>query len=196
MIRLALLRHGPTAWNAQKRLQGRTDIALCPDALADLADLGPPGWAAGWHWVASPLVRAVETARALGREPEIVPALVEMDWGDYEGETVAALRARHGAAFTTAEDRGLDFRPPGGESPADVQARLRPWLAGIAGGGRDVVAVTHKGVIRAALCLATGWDMMGKPPVKLDWKALHRFTVDADGTLTLDQANLPLEPRP
>ncbi len=193
MIRLALLRHGPTAWNVQKRLQGRTDIPLSPDGFAGLA---APGWTADWHWVASPLTRAVETARALGREPAIVPALIEMDWGAYEGETIAALRACHGAAFTAAEDRGLDFRPPGGESPGDVQTRLRPWLREIAAGGRDIVAVTHKGVIRAALCLATGWDMMGKSPVKLDWKALHRFTVDGDGTLTLDQANLPLEARP
>jgi probable phosphoglycerate mutase len=196
MIRLALLRHGPTAWNAQKRLQGRTDIPLSPAAQARLATLAPPGWAAGWHWMASPLSRAVATARALGHGPETVPALIEMDWGDYEGETIQGLRARHGADFAAAEDRGLDFRPPGGESPADVQARLRPWLAAIGSGHRDIVAVTHKGVIRAALCLATGWDMMGRPPVKLDWQALHRFTVDETGRLTLDQANLALEPRP
>lgn len=196
MIRLALLRHGPTAWNAQKRLQGRADIPLSDDAKASLAAFTPPGWTAGWHWVASPLSRAIETARALGQQPETVPALIEMDWGGYEGETIDALRARHGAAFAAAEDRGLDFQPPGGESPAMVQARLRPWLADIARGGRDIVAVTHKGVIRAALCLATGWDMRGRPPVKLDWKALHRFTVDEAGGLTLDQPNQPLEPRP
>lgn len=195
MTGLALLRHGPTVWNAEKRLQGRTDIPLSGEARDTLAALAAPGWTAGWHWVASPLTRAIETARALGHEPELVAALTEMDWGGYEGETVAGLRARYGPAFTAAEDLGLHFRPPGGESPADVQARLRPWLTGIAAGGRDIVAVTHKGVIRAMLCLATGWDMMGRPPVKLDWKALHRFTLDADGGLTLDEANLALVPR-
>lgn len=192
MIRLALLRHGPTAWNAEKRLQGRTDIPLTTEARAALAALAPPGWTAGWHWRSSPLCRAIETARALGHDPAIEPALVEMDWGDYEGQTIAGLRSRYGAAFAAAEDRGLDFQPPGGESPAMVQARLRPWLASL---DRDTVAVSHKGVIRAALCLATGWDMMGRPPVKLDWRALHRFTVDRDGTIALDQANLPLERR-
>jgi probable phosphoglycerate mutase len=195
VTRLALLRHGPTAWNAEKRLQGRTDIPLSGAARDMLAALAAPDWATGWRWVASPLTRAVETARALGHEPELVAALTEMDWGAYEGDTIAGLRTRYGSAFTAAEDLGLHFRPPGGESPADVQARLRPWLTAIAGNGRDVVAVTHKGVIRAALCLATGWDMMGRPPVKLDWKALHRFTLDAAGGLTLDAANLPLVAR-
>lgn len=196
MIRLALLRHGPTAWNAARRLQGRTDIPLSAEGQAMLAAKAPPAWTAGWRWVASPLSRAVATACALGQDPETVAALIEMDWGSYEGQTIADLRARHGAAFAAAEDRGLDFQPPGGESPAMVQARLRPWLAAIGAGRHDIVAVTHKGVIRAALSLATGWAMTGRPPVKLDWQALHRFTVDEAGRLALDQANLTLDPRP
>src|SRR3546814_16815565 len=65
------------------------------------------------------------------------------------------------------EARGLDFRPPGGESPRDVQDRLRPLLAELADAGEDVVAVSHKGVLRALYALASGWDLRGKPATKL-----------------------------
>ena len=62
----------------------------------------------------------------------VEPRLVEMDWGDYEGYTLAELRAARGVDLAANEARGLDFRPPGGESPRDVQARLAPLLAEIA----------------------------------------------------------------
>ncbi len=53
-----------------------------------------------------------------------------MDWGDWEGATLDALRAEHGAAFVDNADRGLDFQPPAGESPRMVQARLQPCSPG------------------------------------------------------------------
>ena len=79
--------------------------------------------------VTSPLRRCVETAALLGapdaaREPRII----EMDWGDWQGESFAALRERLGEEMRENEARGLDFRPPGGESPRLVLARLKPWL--------------------------------------------------------------------
>jgi len=58
------------------------------------------------------------------------------------------------------------------------------------------LAVTHKGVIRAAMALATGWDFIGKPPVKLDWQSLHVFEVGPEGTLGMADINIPLETRP
>jgi probable phosphoglycerate mutase len=54
--------------------------------------------------------------------------------------------------MTQNEAAGLDFRPPGGESPRDVQERLKPYLASLAG---PTIAVTHKGVLRALYALAT-----------------------------------------
>ena len=54
------------------------------------------------------------------------------------------------------------------------------------------MAVSHKAAIRALLALATGWDMTGRQPVKLDWKCLHFFTAHGDGKVTLDRPNVPL----
>ena len=62
-------------------------------------------------------------------------------------------------------------------------ARIGRWTAAIAAAGEPVVAVSHKAAIRALLALATGWDMTGRPPRKLDWRCLHFFTAHADGSV-------------
>lgn len=187
---LVLLRHGATDWNAAGRLQGRADIGLSDAGRAAFAGCSIPAAYRDRTWYASPLRRTQETAALLGLTPRIEPALIEMDWGGYEGCTLAELRAQHGAAFTANEDRGLDLQPPGGESPRQVQQRLLPWLRSLPD---DAGAVTHKGVIRAILALAFDWPMLGRAPVKLDWHCLQEFSITDDGHPTLVAANIPLE---
>jgi probable phosphoglycerate mutase len=50
--------------------------------------------------------------------------------------------------------------------------------------------VTHRGVIRAVFARASGWDLLGKPPVRLDWGALHVFKVDRAGTPSIERLNV------
>ena len=90
------------------------------------------------------------------------------------------------------EARGLDFRPPGGESPRDVRCRVQRWLIEVAMRGDSIAAVTHKGVLRAVLAAATGWDMTCKPPVRLQDDALHRFAIDDAGTIRIVACNVSL----
>ncbi|MEX0368482.1 MAG: histidine phosphatase family protein, partial [Ruegeria sp.] len=94
MIELALLRHGHTAWNRAGRIQGRSDIPLDAQARSDLSALQlPPRWRDA-HLVSSPLQRAVETAQLVSdRAPETHDALIEMDWGDWEGQSGEDLNA-------------------------------------------------------------------------------------------------------
>ena len=167
-MQLIVLRHGATEWNDEARLQGRPDPPLSDHGRRALLGLVvPPAWRQMPCWV-SPLRRAGETARVLGwRDPVIVPELIEMDWGRFEGRRLADLRAELGDALSQNEARGLDFRPPGGESPREVTIRLQRWLDGLGNAAGDALLVTHKGVRRALLVLATGWDMRGSPPVKL-----------------------------
>ena len=193
MTRLALLRHGPTGWNADKRLQGRADRPLSAEGEAQVRLWSLPPELAGFRWLTSPLIRARQTAEALGVDAEVEPAAIELDFGTWEGRRLAEIRAEDPAGTEANEARGLDFTPPGGESPRDVQARLAPLLARLAADGRDTGIVTHKGVIRALLSLATGWPMVDKPPVKLFWDRVHLFDLAADGTPRLTQPNLPLK---
>jgi probable phosphoglycerate mutase len=67
-----------------------------------------------------------------------------------------------------------------------------PWLARVAATGEPLVVVTHNGVLRALLALATGWDMSGKPPVRLQPSTLHRFALAPGPALELVECNLPL----
>ena len=194
MTPLVLIRHGPTEWNAARRLQGRSDIPLSAGGRETVGAWTVPEEFKGFRWVSSPLCRTVETATLLlGRAPPTEPRLIEMSFGDWEGRTLADLRAEFGAAVAEREARGLDFKAPGGESPRQVQARVRPFLADLAAAGHSTVAVTHKGVLRAIYAAAADWDMLGKPPEKLKDATAHVFTLADDGAPAIHQLNIPLE---
>ena len=192
MTLFAILRHGPTTWSTEGRLQGRRDLPLSAEGRRRVAAWQLPVELAGCTWRASPLRRAGETAALLGISDAVVEsALIEMDWGAWEGQRLAELRASV-PGMAAMEAAGLDFRPPGGESPREVQARLRPFLVRIAQDGASVAAVAHKGVIRALLALATGWDMRTKPPQRLAADAVHLFEIDRTGIPAVSRINLPL----
>jgi probable phosphoglycerate mutase len=196
VVTVSFIRHASTSWNEAGRMQGRRDVPLSERGRAqartwrNAAEL-----TSGASWVSSPLRRAVETAELLGgQRVQLEGALIEMDWGDWEGSTLDELRNADGAAFAQNEARGFDFRAPGGESPREVHERLQPWLARVATSPAPVIAVTHLGVLRVIVAAATGWDMTGKPPIRLKSDAVHRFTVDQRGRVAIVECNLPLAP--
>jgi len=192
---IAFLRHGPTAWTRARRLQGRADPPLDAGGRAAVSGWRLPPEARAWHWRTSPLARCVETAALLGLAAKSDARLIEMDWGEWEGRRVADLAKEGGDAFAVLESRGRDLRAPGGESPREVQARLAPLLAEIAEGRQDCGAVSHKGVIRAMLSLATGWSMGEDPPAELAWNALHVFSLDRSGRPRVERLNWMLAAR-
>lgn len=192
---LVVLRHGPTDWNEAGRIQGRSDRPLSDEGRARVRDWRIPSAFRDYRWVTSPLLRARETAALLGHDDaEIAPELIEADWGAWEGQRLRDLRARLGTAMTAMERRGLDFRPPDGESPRDLQARVTPWLVRVADGRDPFVAVTHKGVMRALYALATGWDLRGRPPEKLRPDCAHVFHLAPGGGLAVARLNHSLLP--
>jgi probable phosphoglycerate mutase len=193
-VPLVAIRHAPTEWNAAKRLQGRTDVALSAAGIAAAkAWRTDPAWAA-YRLLASPLKRAQETARLLFPAQEIAldPRLMEMDFGAWEGQSLTDLRATPGAAAKERESLGLDFSAPGGETPRQVQARLQPLLNEIAAAGVPTVIVTHKAVLRALLSLATDWAFLGKPPAKIKADTAHLFRLDREGKISVERMNMPL----
>lgn len=178
MIRLALLRHGHTSWNRAGRIQGRSDIPLDDQAREELRSYAlPADWAGAELW-SSPLMRAAETAELVtGRKPRSTPELTEMNWGEWEGLHGVDLKARPDSGFRDIEDWGWDYRPPGGETPAEVWSRIRPWLHGLT---TDAVAVCHIGIMRMILAQAHGWDFHGPAPFRI--KRNRLFVVEFDGT--------------
>lgn len=185
------LRHGPTQWNAEKRLQGREDIPLTDDAIQHYRTLCLPELPAVAQWYSSPLVRATQTAEILGLSAPVSDALIEMDFGDWSGQRLVDLRARYGEEMARNEALGLDMCPPGGESPRGVRARVVAWLSENAGQHQAIGLVCHKGVIRALLSQALGWEMDSKLPYRVDWQALQILRWQG-GALHFSQGNISL----
>jgi broad specificity phosphatase PhoE len=195
MTLIVALRHAPTAWNRDQRLQGRTDVALDEEGVAVAARWRiDPAWA-GYRILSSPLQRARMTAAILFPDAEIGidRRLIEMDFGTWEGNRLAELRADPTGDAVAREAQGLDFKAPDGESPREVQARIRPLLARLAELKRPTVLVTHKAVIRALYALASGWTMIGKPPTKLRPNCAQLFRLGQDGTPAVERMNVSLE---
>jgi probable phosphoglycerate mutase len=179
MIQLALLRHGHTPWNRAGRIQGRTDVDLDIDARAELAEFRfPSPWDKADLW-SSPLSRAAETARLVGqRAPQTDPALMEMNWGDWEGLHGADLRDDSASGFRDIEDWGWDYTPPNGESPAALRERLVPWAESLT---QDAVAVCHIGVMRVLMAHATGWNFDGPAPFQIKRNRLFTLQIGPNG---------------
>ncbi|WP_291736093.1 histidine phosphatase family protein [Leisingera sp. F5] len=178
MIRLALLRHGHTAWNRAGRIQGRSDIPLDDQAREELPGYAlPADWQQAGLW-SSPLMRAAETAELItGRAPSTAEELTEMNWGDWEGLHGLDLKTDPASGFRDIEDWGWHYRPPGGESPAEVWTRIEPWLRSLT---RDTVAVCHIGIMRMILARAHGWDFDGPAPFRI--KRNRLFVVEISGS--------------
>jgi broad specificity phosphatase PhoE len=191
MTRIALMRHFPTLWNAEGRLQGQTDIPLTPTARAQLAGLRlHPPWD-GARLVASTLARSAETARLLadGRAVATDPRLVELGFGAWEGRRTAELAADPQAGFRPSSDWGPHDRAPGGESLAEAWARLAPALAEIAADPGPAVIVAHKSIMRLILRRA-GLD---RPEIKRG--RLYPVTLDGCGNPRDPEPPLRLVPR-
>ncbi len=192
-MRLALIRHGPTEWNAQHRVQGSVDTPLSEEGRARIAKLLPPEGFETARAYSSPKLRARQTADLLGLENLKIDArLAEQNWGDWEGLTRAEMLARDGEDAFIRAGSGLAFRPPGGESTGELHARVRSFFADAAKLDEDAVAVTHMGVLRAGYVMATGWDMSAPMPAELNLKMALVLNLSADGAPTLAQLNAPL----
>jgi probable phosphoglycerate mutase len=158
------MRHGETDWNVQGRLQGGIDTPLNKLGLTQathagrvLADLlARDGRAAsGLAYVASPLQRARRTMDLVRAELKL-PAggyalddrLREIGYGHWEGSTLAQARVSHPELYASRERDKWGALPPGGESYASVQLRMRDWYDSLK---TDTVAVAHGGTARALM---------------------------------------------
>lgn len=183
-MKLYLIRHGLTDWNVEKRIQGLIDRPLSSEGIAAVQACCLPAELLQLRWYCSPLLRARQTAELLSIDkPVIESALIEMHWGDWEGQILKPLRKQLGDVMRDNEARGLDFCPPNGESPRQVQQRLKPWLKTIGRQGDDCGAIVHKGIIRCIYAMAFDWNMQGESPVNFDWLSSHEFEVERSGRL-------------
>ena len=175
--RIFLVRHGQTAWNAERRILGRSDVPLDDTGRAQARALAGvwPHDGGRVHLVSSPLARARATADALAERvgvlPELVPDLTEQDQGELEGLPAQELATRHAALLSAWRDDPGAVTLPGGEGMAAVQARGLAALGTLTARTEGtLVVVTHQIWISAVLC-----GIAGEPLAR--WRAWsHRNT--------------------
>jgi broad specificity phosphatase PhoE len=150
---LIVVRHGRTTANAEGRLLGRLD--------PDLDDAGVAQAEAVAEWigpvdrvVTSPLVRAVRTAEAFGCAIEVDERWVELDYGEIDGRPASEVSADVWATLRSDPH----WRPPGGESLSELNARVTAACQDLAelAVEADVVVVTHVSPIKAVVSWALG----------------------------------------
>jgi alpha-ribazole phosphatase len=167
-MRLILIRHGETEWNATLRYQGHSDIPLNERGREQARITG--GRLARYEATAlytSDILRAVETATLIGESvklpPQTLPDLREIDVGQWEGLTPEELYRRYPDHMREFERDPARTVRLGGESYAQLQARALNALNAIHAAHRSdetVLAVSHGGTIRALLCHVIGLDLI------------------------------------
>jgi broad specificity phosphatase PhoE len=172
---LILIRHGESVANAQGLLLGRADAALTPKGIVQAASVAQLLRDPVLELRSSPLSRARDTAALLAVDLpiEVDERWVEVDYGEYDGQPLRDVPADIWQQW----QRDPGFRPPGGESLAEVDARVAracdelfstDGLGARAPDG-DVVVVSHVTPIKAAVAWALGMD------AALSWR-LHLQT--------------------
>jgi len=218
--RILLARHGRTVSNARGLLLGRANPDLDPLGLSQAdalgADIAARSRPVG-NIITSPLRRAAQTAEAIARhtgaEIEVDEAWIELDYGDFDERPVADLGADVWAEWRS----DLHFRPPGGETLAELGHRVRSACDSLARSpvgpasesatasdehdrnhplgptGEtqrfDTVVVSHVSPIKAATAWALGVDDSVSWRLFLKPASLTTLRVNDDGSSTLEGFN-------
>ena len=159
--RVYLARHGQTAYNLQRRFQGRLPVPLYDTGRGQAAELAERAASYGFRelWC-SPLLRARQTADIvagrIGLRPREDERLVETDAGDWTDRLFADVQAEDPERFAGFVNGDPDFSFPGGESFAAQSRRVGAALADVERGRLPALVVCHGGVIRIALVLRAG----------------------------------------
>ena len=173
-MRLIVVRHGETFYNAQRRLTGQSDVPLTPLGERQAAALGD--CLATEHVdvvVTSDLERARVTARSIagnhGLDLQEDIDLRELAFGEWEGYTYDEVLARDANRASLWRADPCVYAPPGGETVAQLRDRcaraLKRWQTLYP--EASVLWVTHGGLIGVLLCHVLGIDL------KRRWQFRH-----------------------
>src|SRR5688572_10984872 len=189
---LILIRHGETAWNRERRMQGQTDTPLSDIGRAQAQALGQRlarhAFAAIYS---SDLKRAWDTAAAIaqtsGRTVVSEPRLRERTFGIFEGLTYDEMTQRYPGEHARFSMREPDYAVPGAESPRQFFERSLGCLEDIVAAhpGETVVAVTHGMVLDTLYRAAHKLPLQVKREAPLLNASLNVFHRDAQAWIEI-----------
>ncbi|CAH0154728.1 Phosphoserine phosphatase 1 [Massilia sp. Bi118] len=195
-MKIILIRHGETAWNAERRLQGHLDIALNAEGERQarlLAEALAPE-----HIdliVSSDLGRARQTAQAVaaprGMPLMVEPGLRERCYGGFEGLLYSEIEQRFPAEFAAWQARDVDAILPSGkncgETFREFYERSTGAILALATNhpGRTIAMVAHGGVLECAYRMALNLPLETPRDFKVYNASINRFRLE-EGRLALE----------
>ncbi len=163
--RLLLARHGQTEWHSDNRYVSRTDIGLTETGREQARTLARRAEREKVNLVlSSPLGRALLTAKpaaaACNLEPETDERLRELDFGEWEGRTLAEIREEDPESVRRFEE-SAEHGFPGGEPLHEGADRVLKVFACLSRShaGETVLVVAHNTLLRLALCRMLGVEL-------------------------------------
>ncbi len=181
-----LLRHGEIEQGDERRFVGQSDLPLNENGLHQ-ACLWQQKLKSGLFEkiYTSDLSRARQTALIIAGnhqgKVQLLPALREINLGEWEGMSVAEVQARYPEEWQLREKDLVTFRPPGGESFRDLALRIVPVFNQIVQGLEgDILIVAHAGVNRVILCQVLGMDLANLFRLGQDYGSLNLLERNKD----------------
>ncbi|WP_028102296.1 histidine phosphatase family protein [Pseudoduganella violaceinigra] len=198
MTRILLIRHGETAWNAVRRLQGHTDIPLNEEGERQAEALAQALAEEKLDAIiSSDLARAVQTAQAVAvHHPHIRlhtdAGLRERGYGAFEGLLYTEIAERYPVEFAEWQARDVDAVMPAGARMAEsfrqfyqrCQDGIARWAARFP--QQSILIVAHGGVLECAYRAACGLSIDGPRDFQVKNASINRFAF-SDGLLVLEQ---------
>lgn len=189
-IRLFLVRHGESIWNAERRIQGRADPSLSDLGTRQAAALSDAFRSRPIDVVmCSSLVRAHVTAAAIGAphglEPRVETALSEIHLGSREGQRSDTVGALPSDLSGDRAIQGGETWPPDGETLHQAWRRVAPVIDGIVSSHSDatIVLVTHSIIGRIVICHLLGAGLELVPHLKLKLASVSMVRCDEHGAV-------------
>jgi 2,3-bisphosphoglycerate-dependent phosphoglycerate mutase len=196
--KIVLIRHGETAWNAQRRLQGHIDIGLNAEGERQAEALAEALAEERFDAiVSSDLQRACQTAQALARRHDMSvrtdSALRERCYGVFEGLLYADIAQSYPREYAAWQAREIDAVMPAATTPSGLRhaESFRQFYARSVGAilahahvGKTVAMVAHGGVLECAYRAALGIPLDSARNFAVHNASINRFDV-VDGRLIL-----------
>ncbi len=188
MVRLLLVRHGETAWNAELRYQGQLDIPLNEAGVGQAAAVARR--LAHVHLdaaYASDLQRAWQTAETIvsghGLQAQPEPRIRELNFGAWEGLTSAEVRAQYPAVQRVWERNPEEAILPGGDSVRQAFSRIGAAIDEIVARhpGQILLIVGHGGSLQLMLCYLLGIGINRRRVFRFDNASLSQVQVSEWG---------------
>ena len=192
MTRLVVVRHGRTEWNRVERFRGRADIQLDEVGIrqAEAAAARIAEWQVSAIY-SSPLNRALSTAEILARpfslEVKLLPGIIDIDYGEWQGLSTEEATAKYGDLYSTWLNSPHQVKFPAGESLAEVRERAASAVGDLIAQHpkETIVLVSHKVVCQILILSLLGLDNSHFWEITQDVCAVNLFEVRGGTPSTL-----------